>query len=83
MTKLLAKIGEGGRLVIPAEYRKALGVGTGDDVMLILDGESIHISTPKQGIRRAQELVRAYISEGLNLSEELIAERRAEASREE
>jgi AbrB family looped-hinge helix DNA binding protein len=83
MTKLLAKIGEGGRLVIPAEYRKALGVATGDEVMLILDGESIHISTPKQGIRRAQVLVRAYIPEGLKLSEELIAERRAEASREQ
>ena len=82
MTKLLAKIGEGGRLVIPAEYRKALGVATGDDVVLILEGENIHISTPKQGIRRAQELVRAYLPEGLSLSEELIAERRAEASGE-
>lgn len=82
MTKLLAKIGEGGRLVIPAEYREALGVATGDEVMLTLDSESIRISNPKQGIRRAQELVRAFIPEGLNLSEELIAERRAEASRE-
>lgn len=82
MTKLLAKLGEGGRLVIPAEYRKALGVMTGDELVLILDGESIHISTPKQGIRRAQELVRSYIPAGRRLADELIAERRDEASRE-
>ncbi|HEV7670825.1 MAG TPA: AbrB/MazE/SpoVT family DNA-binding domain-containing protein [Thermoanaerobaculia bacterium] len=48
MTKHLATIGEGGRLVIPAEYRKALGVATGDEVVLILDGENIHISTPSR-----------------------------------
>ena len=39
-------------------------------------------STPDQGIRRAQELVRAYIPEGRRLSEELMADRRDEASRE-
>ncbi len=38
--------------------------------------------TVEQGIRRAQELVRIYIPEGHQLSEELIAERRDEALRE-
>src|SRR5207248_1536702 len=34
------KLGEGGRVVIPAEYRKALGVKPGDDIVLRLqDGE--------------------------------------------
>jgi hypothetical protein len=37
------------------------------------------VETRDQGLRRAQALVCEYISEGVKLSEELIAERRAEA----
>jgi hypothetical protein len=33
-------------------------------------------------LRRARALLRKYIPEGVNLSDELIAERRAEAARE-
>ena len=40
-------------------------------------------SDRKKAIRRAQERVRRYIPEGVNLSDELIAERRAEARRED
>jgi len=36
-----------------------------------------------EAIRRAQALVRPYVGPGRSLSEELIAERRAEAAREE
>ena len=36
----------------------------------------------KKAIRRAQERVRRYVPEGVSLSDELIAERRAEARRE-
>lgn len=79
MTKILARLGEGGRLVIPAEYRKALGVETGDELVLILEENSVRVLTPKEGIRRAQALVRAHIPEGRRLSDELIEERRREA----
>lgn len=37
----------------------------------------------KAAILRAQKLVRRYVSEGVSLSDELIAERRAEARRED
>jgi hypothetical protein len=36
----------------------------------------------REGIRRAQQIVRRYVPEGHSLSDELIAERRAEAERE-
>ena len=40
-------IGRGGRLVIPAEFRKGLGVRTGDQVVVDLkDGELRVPSTP-------------------------------------
>ncbi len=40
------------------------------------------LETREQGLRRARNLLRKYIPEGVNLSNELIAERRAEAARE-
>jgi hypothetical protein len=40
------------------------------------------VETREQGLRRARALLRKYIPEGVSLSDELIAERRAEAARE-
>jgi AbrB family looped-hinge helix DNA binding protein len=82
MSKTMTKLGEGGRLVIPAEYRKALGVDTGDELVLILEEDGLRITTPREGIRRAQALVRSYIPEGQRLSDELIEERRRESGLE-
>jgi AbrB family looped-hinge helix DNA binding protein len=82
MARTMTKLGEGGRLVIPSEYRKALGVETGDELVLVLEDKSIRVTTPKEGIRRAQAIIRSYIPEGVSLSEELIAERRQESELE-
>jgi AbrB family looped-hinge helix DNA binding protein len=76
------KLSEGGRIVIPAEYRKALGLDAGDEVFLQLQDGEIRIYTLAQAVRRAQELVRRYVPEGRSLVDELIAERRLEAQRE-
>jgi bifunctional DNA-binding transcriptional regulator/antitoxin component of YhaV-PrlF toxin-antitoxin module len=78
MAQILTKLGEGGRLVIPVEYRRALGVDAGDELVLVLEAGAIRVSTPREAIRRAQALVRAYVPEGRLLSDELIAERRRE-----
>ena len=82
MAKVLAKLGEGGRLVIPAEYRKALGVKTGDELVLILEDKTMRVLTPHEAIKRAQAVVRSYVPEGVSLSDELIADRRKEAKLE-
>jgi bifunctional DNA-binding transcriptional regulator/antitoxin component of YhaV-PrlF toxin-antitoxin module len=79
MGKILTKLGEGGRLVIPAEYRRALGVDTGDELVLVLEERTMRVLTPREAVRRAQALVRSYIPEGRSLSEELISERRRES----
>lgn len=75
-------IGEGGRLVIPAPYRQALGVREGDKVILQLEEAGLRILTPDQALRRAQMLVRRYVPAGRSLADELIAERRQEARRD-
>ena len=73
-----ARVSEGGRILIPAEYRRALGVGIGDEVILrLVDGE-LRIRTLMAAIQHAQALVRQYIPAGRSLADELIAERRSE-----
>ncbi len=76
------RIAEGGRLVIPAEFRRKLGLNPGDSVVIdIADGE-LRVRSLSAAVQRAQALVRRYIPADVNLSEELIRDRRAEAKRE-
>ena len=82
MDNVRTTVGAGGRVVIPAEYRQALGLHVGDAVIMRLEDGEVRITTVREAIRRAQEIVRRYIPEGVSLSDELIAERRAEAERE-
>ena len=76
------KIGPGGRIVIPARFRDQLGVKPGDTVWLEVVDEQLRITSIRQAIRHAQDLVRQYVPEGVSLVDELIAERRAEAERD-
>lgn len=76
------RISDGGRIVIPAAFRKELGLQTGDDVVLELEDGCLRLSTRAQGLKRAQEIVRRYITGGPSLVDELIAERHADAARE-
>jgi len=76
------RVAEGGRIVIPAEFRKALGLKVGDEVILDLNEGQVTLLTAHQAIRRAQALIRDHISEDSELAAELISERRAEAEDE-
>jgi bifunctional DNA-binding transcriptional regulator/antitoxin component of YhaV-PrlF toxin-antitoxin module len=78
MHQIKTKLGEGGQIVIPPEYLQILGLEVGDTAILRLEEGQVVISTPRQAIRKAQELVSKYLPEGRSLSDELIAERRLE-----
>jgi AbrB family looped-hinge helix DNA binding protein len=79
-TKL--QIGAGGRVVIPAEVRGAMGLAEGDTLSgWVVDGE-LRLMSKQSAVRKAQELVRQYIPDGVSLVDELIEERRSEAARE-
>ncbi|MFA4835503.1 MAG: AbrB/MazE/SpoVT family DNA-binding domain-containing protein [Dehalococcoidia bacterium] len=80
MNKVKTRISNGGRLVIPASYRKELDIKPGDDVVLTLEDGGIRLVTARQAIKHAQSLVRRYVHEGQQLSQELIQERREEAA---
>ena len=76
------KLTEGGRVVIPAEFRRALGVQVGDELILRLENGELRLLTLDRAIAQAQEAVRKYVPAGRSLVDELIAERRAEAAQE-
>lgn len=82
MSVVTTHLGKGGRLVIPAEYRKALGLEPGDPVVLALEGNAVRLATPRQAVKHAQALVGRYIPRKRDLADELIRDRRAEVRRE-
>lgn len=78
-----ATIGPGGRVVIPAAYRAALGIKEGDAVIIRLEGEELHLVSDATETRRIREMIARYVPEGVSLVDELIRERRREAAAEE
>jgi AbrB family looped-hinge helix DNA binding protein len=76
------RVNENGRVVIPASFRKALGIRAGDEVVLQMKDDELRISTVKSRVERAQRRVRRYMKSGRSLADELIAERREAAKRE-
>ncbi len=82
MTAFRGRIVSGGRLQIPADVRKELGFADGDSVRLeVVDGE-LRVRSYQVVIKAIQAEVRKYIPAGVSLADELIADRRVEASRE-
>jgi bifunctional DNA-binding transcriptional regulator/antitoxin component of YhaV-PrlF toxin-antitoxin module len=72
-----------GRVMLPSWWRKKEGVCPSTELCVAVTEEgALVVETREQGLRRARALLRKYIPEGVNLSDELIAERRAEAARE-
>ena len=79
---IVARLGAGGRLVIPSAIRKAIGLNVGDEVVLMVDGEELRLLTSAQAIVRAQALLRKHVAAGRRLSDELVRQRRREAADE-
>jgi AbrB family looped-hinge helix DNA binding protein len=76
------RVNENGRVVIPAAFRKAMGINIGDEVVLRIEDDELRILTLKRRIERAQRLVRQHVKPGTSLVDELIAERRKAAKSE-
>jgi len=79
MNGIRTSIGEGGRLVLPSAYRKALGVAVGDEVVMTLEDDGVRIMAVSKAVERSQALVRRFVKGKRSLSRELVRERRREA----
>jgi AbrB family looped-hinge helix DNA binding protein len=76
------RVGEKGRVVIPASFREELDIKVGDEVELRIENNELRVSTMKTRLARAQGRLRRFVEPGRSLAKELIAERREAARRE-
>ena len=72
-------VGPKGRIVIPAEIRRALGIGEGSELVALVEGEAV-VLVPRSAIKRRLRSMFAGVESSMR--EELLAERRAEAKRD-
>ena len=77
-----SKVDTSGRIVLPAEVRSRQKIRAGDEVMLLERPEGLEVKTLQQVIREAQTAFARLAPPDVVLSEELIRDRREEASRE-
>jgi AbrB family looped-hinge helix DNA binding protein len=76
------RINENGRVVIPASFRRALGINSGDTIVLRIENNELKLTTLRQRLAKAQQLLRKHVPASISLVDELIAERREAAKRE-
>jgi len=72
------RLGKSGRMVLPAAYRKALGLRPGDEIVVQLEGDGLRLSSLRAAIRHSQAIVARYVATDRSLVDDLIAERRSE-----
>jgi AbrB family looped-hinge helix DNA binding protein len=76
------KLVSGGRLQVPADIRRALGLADGDPVLLrIVDG-ALQVRPVRNALSRVQARLRQHIPAEASLSDELIADRRRASEHE-
>ena len=75
-------IQENGRVVLPSELRRALGLTKGDKVMIEAEGDKVTLTTARLRRKRAQAIAKRYAQPGVSVVEEFLAEKRAEARHE-
>ena len=76
------RVANNGRMVLPKSVREALGVTQGGAVVLSIEGDVVKLTSIRQSVARAQALYRQHATNDLSV-DDFIAERRAEAAREE
>ncbi len=75
------RLGDRGRLVLPADLRRRLDVSTGDELVATLEGDGVRIVSRRQLARQARGAMRSRAL-GRDLVSELLAERKTEAEQE-
>lgn len=75
-------LGRQGRLVIPAATRRRLGIATGDELNLIEENGHVVLETRAAAAARARGSLE-HLATDVSVVDELIAERREEARRED
>ncbi len=76
------KMSREGRVLIPVEVRTALGLAAGTSLSLAVEDGEIRLFDRARALRRARDIVQKVKQPGESVADELLRERRAEATRE-
>ena len=76
------RVDSGGRVVVPAGFRKALGIGAGQELLMSLDDGFVRLQTVDAALERVRAIARRRRRSDASVVDELIAQRRAEAASE-
>ena len=83
MAVISVRVEKSGRVLIPAAVRRKLGLLEGkSELLLDIDERPIKVSTRAQAVADFQRWAAQYATPGRLMSEELIEDRRSEASQE-
>jgi AbrB family looped-hinge helix DNA binding protein len=83
MNAIHGRVSKSGRISLPAEFRKIVGLDHGGDVVVELNGSEIRIRTIDEVISRAQAETRHLLGGKSSASvDAFLAERRRDASKE-
>jgi len=72
-----------GSILLPKEILAAFGAEGGGVVMAKLEGDTFDLISAATAVKRVQEMMRPHLRPGVSVVDEFLAERRAEAAREE
>lgn len=72
-------VGPKGRVVIPADIRRRLGIAQGSELVALVEGEAV-VLVPRSAIKNRLRSI--FAETATSMSEELIGERRVAAAHE-
>lgn len=81
MEDVRVKVSAGGRVLIPARMRKALGIEEGDELFVSYDEDRLILTSRTAALRDAQTLAKKFRTDR-SPADELIEERSREAARD-
>jgi len=79
----MTTIGKSGRVVIPVQFRKALGLTEDKGVMISLNNDHIEISPVEESIKKAQKKVKKHLQSDSDLEDMLFNYRKEEVANEQ
>lgn len=83
MNAIHGRVSPSGRISLPAEFRKAVGLRDGGDVVVELAGDEIRIRSIDAVVARSQAIARRLLGDSPESSvDAFLAERRREAALE-
>lgn len=60
MKEFMVKMGENGRIVIPAIFRAQMHLSPGEELIFRLEDNELHVFSLKHSLQKAQSLVKHY-----------------------